>query len=229
MALLYHAFGVRHFEFVAHFWPDLDYFSSKGLRKLFGELDLGSEDSFTSCDLRDAGESGARFTGERWTYDISTESLMLKCSGYMELGQTVRSLLTQTREFFGGRMAFFTNEMRIYGTVPDDKDRHVGEAVLKRLLPRLKQEDRELLPGLVGAGLRLVGDSEDEPYYHWHANIEPPHGTYDVLGLSGQLMFYPSIEPPTTDSDLDVIESQIETTVDFITNALPTFASRLFK
>lgn len=229
MALLYNQFGVRHFEFVAHFWPDLDDFSAKQLRRLFGELDLGTEDQFTSCDLRGGGEAGARFTGERWTYDLSSESLMVRSTGYLDLRATVRSLLQQTRTFFGGSMAFYTNEMRIYGTIPDDKDRHVGEVVLKRLLPRLKQEDRDLLPGLVGAGLRLVGDSEDDPYYHWHAAIEPPHGTYDVLGVSAQLLFGLSLEPPTTEEDLDTIDTQLQATVDFITTTLPTFASRLFK
>ena len=228
MALLYSQFGIRHFEVVVHFWPDMDGFNAKQLRQLFGELDLGRDDQFTTCDLRDAGESGARFSGEHWTYDIATESLMLRCNGYLGLQDTVRDLLGQTRAFFGNRMAFFIDEVRMYGTVPDDRNRHVGEAVLKRLLRTLKAEDRALLPGLLGAGLQLVGDAED-PHFHWHARIEPPHGSYDVLGMSAQLMFPLSMEPPTADDDLDTIDDQLETAVRFITDDLPQFASRLFK
>lgn len=231
MTLLYDSFGVRNFEFVTHLWPDMDALSARELRRLFGELAIGPDDEFTSCDLR-AGEMGARFQGEHWVYDIASSSILLRCNGYSSsdsLRGTVRNLLGQTRKFFAARhrLAFFVDSIRVFGIVPDDRDdRHVGEAVKKRLLRNIKKEDLDELPGLSGAGLQLVGDSET---FHWHARIEPPHGSYDVLGLGAELMFPLSSDPPTDEDDLDTIDQQVETAHSFITTEVPNFARKLFK
>lgn len=230
MALTYDAFGVRHFEFVANLWPDLDALSAPELRRLFGELTIGPDDEFTSCDLR-PGMMGARFTGEHWTYDIASSSILLRCNGYSSsenLRATVRGLLGQTRRFFVAKhqLAFYVEAIRVYGVVPDDKDRDVGEVAMKRLLRNVSRDDLEILPGLTAAGLQLVGDTDE---FHWHARIEAPHGNYESLGLSAELMFYLSPDPPTDADDLDTIDAQVETTHSFITTLLPVFASKLFK
>lgn len=231
MALLYDAFGVRRFQFTANMWPGLDEVSSRDLRRLFSTLSLGPDDEFESFEMR-AGGLGARFEGEHWIYDIAPTSILLRCSAYsspVALRATVRSLLDGTREFFAAAdpQAFFVDELYVYGIVPDDKDRHVGEVVLRRLLRTLKRDELTgNLAGLTGAGLQLVGDAED---FHWHARIEPPHGYYDVLGVAVELMFPPTPEPPSDEDDLDRIDGQVETAHSFITQEVVAFASQLFR
>jgi len=97
--------------------------------------------------------------------------------------------------------------------------------VEKRLLARVSKEDRAALPGLAGAGLRLVGDAEG---FHWHADIEPPHGHYTVLALDADLLFWPEGEPPSPSDDLDTIDTQVMTAYEFITGDIKTFASKVF-
>jgi hypothetical protein len=227
MALLYENFGVRRFELTAHMWPDIEGFTTRELRRLFGTLSIGVDDDFDSCVLR--GDEGARFEGEHWVYDISSGSILLQCLGYSSstnLRGSIHELLEQTRSFFAARqrLAFFVYAIRVFGTVPDDKDRHVGDVVRKRLL---RQTDTSELPGLAGAGLSLVGDADEG--FHWHARIEPPHGAYDVLGIATELMFDLPPDPPTEDNDLDAIDEQVETAHSFIANVVPAFASKLFK
>jgi hypothetical protein len=229
MALLYDSFGVRRLEFVANLWPDMVTFAPRELRQLFGQLVIGPDDEFTSCDLRT--DTGARFEGEHWVYDIGTSSILLRCWGYSSpdsLRGTIRRLLRQTRDFFAEKneLAFFVDEIRVYGIVPDEKDRNVGEVVQKRLLKNVLKVDLEGLPGLAGAGLQLVGDAEE---FHWHARIEPPHGAYDVLGIGAELMFPPTPDPPSDEDDLDNIDRQVELAHTFITTDVVTFASKLFK
>lgn len=227
MALLYDHFGVRRFSFRAHMWPEMEDFASAELRQLFGELSLGADDEFESCEIL---PSGAVFEGEHWVYELNLSSVRLQCFGYSSLTNlraSVRGLLEQTREFFkSSHVIFYVTSMNVYGTVPDDKDRHVGEVVMRKLLRNVKQEDRDILDGLEGAGLSLVGTTDED--LHWHARIEPPHGAYEVLGLAAELMFPPSPEPPKAGEDLDRIDDQIEATHDFITTRIPQFANRLF-
>lgn len=158
-------------------------------------------------------------------------SVLIRCRGFEtpeRLQSQIRSLLDGTRGFFQDRgvVAFYTDEVRVLGIVPDGTSRHVGQVVEKRLLSRVKVEDRQELPGLTGAGLRPVGDGDD---YHWHASIEAPHGAYDSLALSAQLMFAPGAEPPPAGPDLDAIEKQVETGCDFVRDRLQTFATKLFR
>jgi hypothetical protein len=228
MALRYESFGIRHFEFTAHMWPELDEIAPRDLRRLFGQLTLGRDDEFTSCDLRTAN-MGARFEGEHWIYDIAPGSILLRCRGYApDLPATVRALLEQTRTFFAStvHVAFFVNEIRVWAIVPDDKDRHVGDLVLRRLLRNLKRDELgPNLSGITGGGLQLVGDAEE---FHWHARIEPPHGSYDVLGIGVELMFPLAPEPPNEDDDLDTIDNQVGLAHSFITKEVVAFAGQLF-
>lgn len=229
MALLYHQFGIRRFQLEANYWPEFDGFVPGQLSKLYGHLN--ADDLFASCDL--FGTARAVFEGEHWEYDISDSALRLRCSSYSspnELRDIIRKLLSGTREFLSPHVGFFVDEVRAFGIVPDDKDRHIGEVVQKRLLAaRAEKEAATELPGLTGAGLRLVGDVEDDEFqYHWHAGIEPPHGAYNVLMLDAQLMFWPSREPPSAPDDLDRIDAQITTTYRFLTDDIKTFASQVF-
>lgn len=224
MALLYDSFGVRRFQVEVNIWPDIESFSPGELSRLYGHLN--SDDLFASCELR--SNMGARFEGEHWVYDVSPSSLLLRCTGYSgtdELRRIIRLLLSETRSFFHRRRAFYVGSVRAYGVVPEDKDRHIGQVVQKRLLSRVAKEELESLPGLSGAGLRLVGDTDD---FHWHAFIEPPHGAYGVLGLDAQLMFWPSSEPPNADDDLDTIEEQVMMAYRLLTEDIKTFASKMF-
>lgn len=225
MALLYDSFGVRRVMLEANFWPNLPDFHPGELSRLYAHLN--SHDTFASCELHSLG---ARFEGEQWVYDISTTDVALRCYSYEtpdQLRSRIRGLLEGTRQFFADqhRLAFYVTEVRMIGIVPEDKDRHVGEVVRKRLLTRLKPEDLEVLDGLQGAGLRLVGDTDD---FHWHANIEPPHGSYGVLGLTAELMFGPGEGPPKPDEDLDRIDEQVQAAYTFLNDQVREFASKLF-
>lgn len=226
MALLYESFGGGRLEIILNMWPDFDRFYPGQLSKLLGVLN--DDDAFTSVDLEP--ESGLRLEGEQWIYDLSLASLVLKSKGFADpqaASPRIRSLLEATRTFFGDRaIAFFTDEIRVWGFVPDDRNRNVGDVALRRLLRGVSTEDRNLLPGLSGAGLRLVGDADEG--YHWHAGIEPPHGRYDSLGLSAQLMFRPPEAPPRQGSDVNTIVEQVATAYNLVSRDLRTFASKLF-
>lgn len=225
MALQYEHFGVRRFQLEVNFWPEMETFLPGQLSHLYAELN--GQDLFSICMLQST--DGARFEGEHWVYDISDTSLLLRCTSYSgtdELQRTIRGLLSDTRDFFSPRrLAFFVSEIRALGIVPDDKGRHIGEVVEKRLLSRVPKTDRETLPGLTGAGLHLAGDTEE---YHWHAGIEPPHPSYRALLLDAHLMFWPTAEPPSATDDLDRIEAQVTTTYEFLTENVKTFASKVF-
>lgn len=227
VALLYDQFGIRRFQLEVTFWPEMDGFLPGQLSQLYAALN--GQDLFSLCMLQST--EGARFEGEHWVYDISDTSLLLRCTGYSstdELRRVIRFLLSGTRDFFPGRrLIFFVTEVRAFGIVPDDKDRDIGGVVEKRLLARVPTSDREALPGLAGAGLLLVGD-ENEQNFHWHARIEPPHGSYHVLALEAELMFWLPDQPPTAGGDLDRIDEQVMTTYAFITDSIRTFASKVF-
>jgi hypothetical protein len=228
MTLLYDSFGVRRFNIEAYIWPELHQFGQGELSRLYAHLNGDNE--FESSDLF-AGGSSATFSGEHWRYDIDSNSVDIRCKGYAtpdELRGRIRWLLAKTREFFSAtspHLAFFVPEIDVWGMVPDDKDRHIGEVVRKRLLSRIKAEDLDGLPGLTGAGLQLVGDAAD---FHWHARIEPPHGGYDILGIGVEMMFAPAPEPPTAGDDLDVIDDQVSRAYTFLTDDIRSFASKLF-
>ena len=189
MTLLYDNFQVRRVEVILDIWPGFDRLLPGQLSRLIGPLN--DDDSFTSSEIQP--ESGLRLEGEQWVYDLSLSSVMLRSRSFLNPSASsprMRSLLEVTRGFFGGRqpVGFYTDLIRVVGYIPDDKGRNIGEVVQGRLLKTVTKEDREALPGLAGAGLRLIGDAED---YHWHASIEPPHGAYESLSLYGELMFYP--------------------------------------
>lgn len=229
MALLYDQFGIRSFELMVNIWPGVDQFAPGELSRLYGHLN--TDDEFQSCDLR--LNQGARFEGDDWVYDIAPSSILIRCTGYPStdaLRRRIRRLLAQTRAFFAAQhyVAYYVENIRAFGSVPEDKDRNIGEVVQKRLLQRVKAEELEGLPGLAGAGLQLVGNAEEPQRFHWHARIEPPHGSYGVLGISADLMFPLAPEPPTEDDDLDDILRQVDAAYAFITDDVTTFASKLF-
>jgi hypothetical protein len=225
LTLLYDSFGVRRVWIDVNFWPELRDFRPGELSQLYAHLN--SDDLFLSCDLN--SNQGARFDGEQWAYDITSDRLALRCFGYESvehLRGRIREMLRGTREFFAPRrVAFFVDEVRMFGVVPDDRDRPIGEVVRKRLLRGTKAEELEGLPGLVGAGLRLVGDTDE---FHWHANIEPPHGSYGVLGLGVEAYFTPDVEPPTPETDIERISGQVDTAYTFLNDQVREFASKLF-
>lgn len=226
MTLLYDSFGIRQFQVDVLLWPEIRSFEVGQLSRLYGGLN--GDDLFTTCELR--GTNGARYEGEHWVYDISDGSIMLRCRGYSgtdELRRIIRSLLANTRQFFAPpRLAFFVDTVRAFGLVPDDKDRDIGQVVQQRLLNRVPKADREALPGLMGAGLRLVGDAET---FHWHGDIEPPHGAYHMLALDAELIFFPAEEPPTAVDDLDSIDERVIMAYNFVNDDLRVFASKVFR
>lgn len=63
---------------------------------------------------------------------------------------------------------------------------------------------------------------------HWHADIEPPHGAYGVLGLGVEAYFVPSDDPPTPEGDIDRIDEQVDTAYTFLNDQVREFASKLF-
>lgn len=227
MTLLYDSFGVRRVQLIANIWPDLDSFLPNDLSRLLAALN--GDEIFTSWDMQPG--IGARFHGENWLYDISLSSVLIRSTGFEtpeHLRATIGALLEGTRKFFKdrGSIVFYADEVVVGGTIPDDKMRNIGEVVQKRLLTRVTAEDKEDLPGLEGAGLRLVGTTDD---FHWHANIEPPHGAYDSLLLRAQIMFFREPYPPEPGADLELINTQVTTTYEFVSNHLRTFSSKLFK
>jgi hypothetical protein len=228
MALNYDSFGVRRVDIETNIWPEFDRFLPGQLSKLLGVLN--DDDAFTGVDLEP--ESGLRLEGEQWVYDLSLSSVLLRSKGFSDpqaASPRIRSLLENTRAFFARpshQVVFFTDEVRVLGSVPDDRERNVGDIVLRKLLHGLKDEDRDLLPGLSGAGLRLIGDAEAG--YHWHASIEPPHGRYESLGLWAQLMFPPPESPPRPGSDVNTIIEQVAMGYELVSSGLKTFASKRF-
>ncbi len=228
MALLYDSFGVRSFQVEAYVWPGFHPFSSGELSRLYGHLN--GDNQFESSDLLSGG-TAASFSGEQWRYDIDSTSVDIRCRAFAStdaLRSRIRWLLRQTREFFSAtnqHLAFFVPEIDVWGMVPDDKERNIGEVVRKRLLSRVKPEDLEGLPGLAGAGLQLVGNADD---FHWHARLEPPHGAYEILGIGVDMMFSPSEDPPTATEDLDVIDAQVAQAYAFVTEDVLSFAKKLF-
>jgi hypothetical protein len=231
MALDYNSFGLRRVDIDVNIWPEFDRFLPGQLSKLLGVLN--DDDAFTAVELEP--ESGLRLEGEQWVYDLSLSSVELRSKGFSDpqsASPRIRSLLETTRTFFAGvgrpshQVAFFTDEIRVLGSVPDDRKRNVGDVVLRKLLHGLKQEDRDILPGLTGAGLRLIGDAEEG--YHWHASIEPPHGRYESLGLWAQLMFLPPESPPRPGSDINTVIEQVAMGYNLVSDSLKTFASKRF-
>lgn len=226
MALLYDSFGIRRVAVEVNLWPAIDSFAAGDLSALFGRLN--TDDIFTSCELRP--QTGASFEGELWTYDLHPSTLRIRCFGFAtpeQLYGRIRSLLEGTRGIVRDRsLAFYTDEIRVFAEVPEGGKRMVGDIVQRRLVGRLKAEDRAELPGLQGAGLSLVGATDS---YHWHAEIEPRQGVNNSLSLVGRLVFFPESEPPRPGPDLDVIDEHVKTTCDFVRDPLQTFSTKLFR
>src|SRR3954451_23338515 len=169
MALQYEHIFLKRVVVEANLWPPVEEIPHGTLSQLFGLLN--EEELFSSCELR---ASGASFRGEYWTYDLDGSTVRIRCFGYRDrpmLYSRIRKLLDGTRSIAPNRrVAFYTEEIRVFADVPEGGKRDVGEVVQKKLLRSVKVQDRESLPGLDGAGLSLVGSTED---YAWHANLDP--------------------------------------------------------
>lgn len=220
MTLLYDAFGIRRVAIELNFWPAIDKFETGDLSRLFGILNR--DEIFSTCELR--SEEGALFVGEAWTYDLSTSALLIRCTSirtHPDLRAQISELLKLTREALSPRLAFYTDEIRVFGQVPEGGKRDVDKVVRKKLISR--NADLDDLPGLDGAGITLNGFVEA---FAWRAEIEPLGE--DALQLTGRINFRPGPEPPHPGSDLEVIEQQTQAACEFVSQNLKTFSSKLF-
>ncbi len=218
MSLLDDSDGIRRVAVEVNLWPEVERFKTKALSDLFGELN--PDGMFSSVELRP--ETGARFDGDAWTYDLSPAGVLVRCTNLTSLEDVkkrVRFLLDGTRKCVASDHAFFTDEIRVFVHVPQTGKQRVETAVYKKLLgPKTDLED---LPGLEGAGLTLAGTTD---VYHWDADIKP-YGS-DALLLQASLTFRPSPEPPRPGPDLDAIDGQISVAAQFVTDHLRTFSSK---
>jgi hypothetical protein len=223
MSLQYENYGLRRIVVEANLWPPIEDVSQGALSQLFGNLN-GGDDMFSACELK---PNGASFQGDLWTYDYSGSTVRIRCFGfgtYEELYRRIRKLLDGTRSLaIDGTVGFFSEEIRVFADVPEGGSRDVGEVVKKKLLRGMKEEDREALPGLDGAGLTLDGKTES---FSWRANIDPKADS--LLSLFVGLSFYPDPEPPRPGSDLDLTEHQVKVACSFVEKDLLTFSSKLF-
>lgn len=218
MSLLYDAFGIRRVALEVNFWPGVEKFHTGELSRLFGALN--EDELFSTCELQ--SETGALFGGEAWDYDLSTSGLLIRCSSFVThqaMRERMRQLLAGTRDTLSTKVAFFTDEIRVFGQVPEGGKRDVEKTVRKRLMSR--GTDLSDLPGLEGAGLSLSGTND---VYHWHGDIESAGP--DSLMLSGRVRFWPEPEPPRPGPDLDLIEKQVELACEFVSDHLRNFTSK---
>lgn len=222
MALKYEHFAFKRVVVEAHLWPPVGEISDGVLSQLFGHLN--EDELFTSLELR---PSGATFTGEYWTYDLSGSTVRIRCFGFPHhefLRQQIRKLLDGTRAVKAHRrVAFYVAEIRVFAEVPEVGRRDIASVVQKRLLRGVKADQAEELPGLSGAGLSLFGETER---YTWHADIDPNPET-EALSLFAGISFAEP-DPPRPGSDVEKIEEQVAIACDFVQGGLQAFATKLF-
>ncbi len=222
MALKYEHFSFKRVVVEANLWPPAGDIADGILSQLFGHLN--EDELFTSCELR---PSGATFQGEYWTYDLNGSTLRIRCFGFPHhehLHAHIRKLLDGSRAVSPQRrVAFYAEEIRVFAEVPEVGRRNIADVVQKRLLRSIKSEDREALPGLSGAGLKLDGSTEN---VGWHAAIDPNPGGNSLSLFAGMMFRDP--EPPRPGSDLDVIEEQVKIACAFVQNDLQKFSAKLF-
>jgi hypothetical protein len=223
MALQYENFEVRRIAVEANLWPPVEEISRSTLSRLFAEVNEG--DCFETCELL---ASSATFEGDEWDYNIDGSTVLLRWFGSRrpnDFHRRLRRLLEGTRVIaMDGHVGFYSEEIRVFGDVPEGKSRDVGEVVKKRLLRGMKAEDRESLAGLAGAGLNLKGGTET---FIYQGSIDP-RLTGDMLTLYAGLKFRPDSEPPSPGPDLDLIERQTRVAYEFVADDLLEFSSKLF-
>lgn len=229
MVLKYDQFGMRVIEVTVLAWPGFQYgFQTGELSQLYAALN--GTDTFDSVQLR--GTLGARFDGEAWTMEIDQTNIRLRCTNFLgadELRAKASELLAQTRKFFAEQkqpLVFAPLQIFVMGHVPGGNETDVGETLKKKLLPKLRADLNVVPPGLTGAGLRLVGDTDE---FHWHASIEPIHGDYGMLGLTSQLYFELTDEPPRPGDDIQAVANAIEASYVFLTEHIRPYSSAVFK
>jgi hypothetical protein len=223
MALQYDNFEIRRIAVETNLWPPAEEISRATLSRLFAEVN--EDDCFETCELR---ANSATFEGDDWDYNIDGATVLIRWFGVRppsDFYERLRRLLDGTRVVaMDSRVGFYSEEVRVFGDVPEGKSRDVGEAVKKRLLRGMKAEDRDSLAGLAGAGLKLRGGSEA---FFYEASIDP-RLSGDMLSLSAGLKFRPDSEPPKPGPDLDLIESYTKFARDFVADDLLAFSKKLF-
>jgi hypothetical protein len=224
MPLDYEQFTIRTVRVDCLMWPGCEHGYKTGeLSGLYGALN--SDDLFESCELR--ATLGARFDSEHWTFDIGESRLWLRSRSFAGLPgaqRQIHMLLSETRKYLTPkRLALvLADEIYVSGVIPERKGGNVAEIVKKKMLKPLKSEQTDQLPGIVGAGIRFVGDTPEPDEYHWHLMLEPWHGEYSSLQLSAEL-FFPPI-PDREADDLDVIDGRLETAYNFLKVNAKSFA-----
>jgi hypothetical protein len=223
MALQYDNFEVRRLAVEANLWPPAEEITTSTLSRLFAEVN--EDDLFETCEL---GSSSASFDGDEWDYVINGSTVLIRWFGSRlpsDYFARLRRLLDGTRVVAqDSPVVFYSEQVRIFGDIPEGKNRDVGDLVKKRLLKGMKPEDRESLIGLASAGLNLRGIGDD---FIYEARVDPKVAG-DMLNLSASINFRPGDEPPRPGQDLDLVERQTQTARDFVANDLLAFSRKLF-
>jgi hypothetical protein len=122
-------------------------------------------------------------------------------------------LLQETRAALNAYSLYFfylVHRIKIYGLVPDEQDRDVGD-LLRKKLPKKIQEAP--LPGNVrGAGIEIVGSTDR---YRYSATIASYLPEPTSLYLEAELSFVPN--PGDVDHDVDVVGDDLQMAYDLLT------------
>jgi hypothetical protein len=229
MPMNYEQFGVRIVRVEVYMWPGFEHpFREGELSALYGKLNR--DDTFDSCDL--SKTLSARFDSEHWRFDINRRRILIRTEQFgdaADLCRRLEFLLSETRAFFREErprqqplQILAAPEVYASTTLPEAKGDNVAAYVRKKLLKPMS--NAPALPGLHGAGVRFVGDTEE---FHWHMYLDPSHGRYSNLNLSVELFFSPvpdEGEAEEGETDLDIISKRLTTSYNFLADTAKEFA-----
>ncbi len=221
----YESFGVRGVEARVIAWPPLpERYPTGELSKLYSALN--SDDSFESCQLR--AQLGAVFEGEQWTYDIDSDRVVLTArafANFIEVKDRFVAMLESSRETLRGTRIFIPDQITVWGLVPDERQRDVGELIRKKLLTRFKTEHYTHLDGeVVGAGMEFVVAGEN---VKWEVTVAPYLRQPDNLFLYAKGDFAVPDADDWPDEPLDLVRSDLQTAYDFLHQNVVAFAQSL--
>jgi hypothetical protein len=225
MTLNYEQFTPQRVRVDLRMIPGFDHgFRAGELSGLYGALNR--DDLFESCELR--ARLGARFSSEHWTFDIGESRLWIRSRQFLDLSdltKQIQMLLSEARTFLGEKRLplLLVEQIALSGVVPEAKGGNVAEIVKKKLLKPLKDGHTDTLPGLVGAGVRFVGDATEPEDFHWHLLLDPWHGRYSNLIVGAELFFAPFWEDHAED-DLDAITRRLAIAYNFLTSNAKSFS-----
>lgn len=210
-------------------FPGFHGFRSGHLHGLFGALNA-EEEFFNHLSIRKM--PSAKFDGDDWHYSITEKIITVESDGnhsHDEFCSRVAELLTDTRKYFQSRAVgrsvrfMLADTVELSTLVPEDKNKDVGNIVKSKPLGRIKTEHYAELPGNVaGAGLRLVGGTED---YGYEVAVAPSLARNDDLYISAELTFPFPDEPPS--DDVSAVTDAVQTTARFLNNHLASFAAAI--